>query len=165
MKSVYCHIVVFFILLLSVAAICSAQSIPSTAKVQASLLASAKQFNSYARDFNSFAKSNNSSEQDLEYEVATSFADTAKRINDRIFTVIDLLDVYDAIKCKADRKSLKLIIEKKIKTASVSLDQDVEEMNTGLGSTKSPAIAVSATRMKDDLRSLKSFLVSIILQP
>jgi len=130
--------------------------------VRPTLLVKTRQLNNYEHDFLSFANANKGTD---EFQTAIDFINIASKYEDRISAVLDLIDVYDEVTCKPDRSRIKGIIETKIRKYADGIDDDVELLNLGLGITKSPGIAATGTRFKEDLRNLKTVLHAIELKP
>lgn len=116
---------------------------------------------SYAGDFLDFAKANQNNP--LEYEIAYSFYVAASQTRDYLFAALDLLFLYDMISSKNDRSFARSYIKKRLNDYAQSVDDSVKIVNSGLSHTKSPGIAPSATRLKEDLRSIKALFESIDL--
>lgn len=148
----------FFVAIFSLTASNASSQGKDTSSIRLSLLNKGKTFIAYNGDFSSFRKSTRDSL--LEHSITVDFGTIGSRTVDRIFAIVDMLEIYDEITGKADRARVKSLLESKLKAHADNIDEDIEMVNINLGGTRMPAIAESGTRMKDDLRSLKSFLYS-----
>jgi hypothetical protein len=80
-------------------------------------------------------------------------------------TVGDLLVVYKKITQNADREAVKPTIKSSFDANIESIGRSMKQVDVALSLTKSPAIAASATALKQDLREIKTLLESIVDLP
>lgn len=115
----------------------------------------------YEQDFIEFTKSNRNNTN--EYEIARELVTVARESSDLVDAASSLLFVYDNITSKADRATVSRFIESKLSTYVQMLDLSIKQINLQLSYTKSVGIAASGTRLKEELRDIKSLLESIRL--
>lgn len=120
-----------------------------------------KLMSSYAGDFLDFAEANQNSP--LEYEIAFNFYAAASQTRDYLSAAFDLLFLYTMISSKNDRSFARQYIKSSLNNYAQLVDNSVRMVNHGLSYTKSPGIAASGTRLKDELRIIKAFFESINL--
>lgn len=121
----------------------------------------AKLMTDYARDFLDFKKA--LGDNPLEYEIASNFYEATSQTRDYLDATSDLLFVYSNISNKNDRSVVRPFIKFRLKSYAQSADDSVRIVNNGLSHTKSPGVAASGTRLKEELRSIKALFESIDL--
>jgi len=95
---------------------------------------------------------------------ADGYGKSASETSNYLSAAADLLSVYQVITRKADQLAAKPIIKSSIEQYIQSISSDIEIVNNELPNTTNPAIAASATALKQDLREIKTLLESIDLQ-
>lgn len=137
----------------------SAQTKPQSDEI---VLAKLKHFVDYQRDFVHFAQSGLGSPD--EYEVASDLGLEATQTVDYLNAVQTLLEVYADLSCEEDRARIRPVIERELGFYSKQMDPLIQEANLGIAHTKMPGVAAEGTRMRDDLREVKSTFDSIKLR-
>jgi hypothetical protein len=89
--------------------------------------------------------------------------DIATEVQDYIDTIQRLMLIYPRIQKKEDRAFARLLINEKIKIYIGEIDLFIRNINSQMPSIKRPAIALSGTRLRDQLRELREILTSINL--
>ena len=123
---------------------------------------SARMYN-YADDFQGFEKAQVDSMDKLEILTTDNLSMVAIQTGDFLMAVACLLPVYSNITKGADRRRVKPIIKLLFDHYAEQIGVNVGKVNHWLAYTKSPAIVASATRLKEDLREIKTLLESIDL--
>jgi hypothetical protein len=119
----------------------------------------AKLMSDYARDFLDFMKALEGNT--IEYEMASNFYVATSQTRDYLDAASDLLFVYSYISSKNDRSVVRPYIKFRLKSYAQSVDDSVRIVNSGISHTKSPGLAASGTRLKEELRSIKALFESI----
>ncbi|HEV1994606.1 MAG TPA: hypothetical protein VGR03_09765 [Candidatus Acidoferrum sp.] len=119
-----------------------------------------KRFVEYHQTFNSFAQSGLGSD---EFHVAMSLTTIASRTGDYLWSVHILLEIYGGLSCEEDRARVRPIIERELNFYSKLIEVFVDEANLNIAHTHMPGVAAEGTRMRDDLRGVKSIFDSIKL--
>ncbi len=94
-----------------------------------------------------------------------SIADLYERAETAAYSCLaarTLLYIYDEAQCqKTERAIMWPLIKGDLEWYAGHLDNAINAVNSDLVSAKNPAVAASGTRMKDDLRELKTFFESV----
>src|ERR1700730_13547190 len=109
-----------------------------------------QRFVNYSRDFVTFAKSGD------DYEVAMDLHTTASETGDYLSAVDTLLEIYSDLSCEDDRSRIQPQIIKDVDLYVSLVENLIERANLDIAHTKMPGIAAEGTRMRDELREVKS---------
>ncbi len=120
-------------------------------------------FENHMHDFRSFHKSYGEVYNFDESNICNEILHIVAITREYILSNITFTDIYNLISTKKDRVSIRPIIQLNIKYYISSLDESIRYINHLISSTKSPGIAASATRLRDDLRGFQQLLQSIKL--
>ena len=132
----------------------SAQTEPQFSRERATVVAKLKRFADYQQDFVHFARSGSGSTD--EYEVAMDLNTAASQTGDYLSAVDTLLEIYAELSCEEDRTRIQPAIERDLVLYSKEMEPLIEGANIGIAHTKMPGVAAEGTRMRDDLREVKS---------
>jgi hypothetical protein len=136
----------------------SAQTPQSFDKV---IRAKHKQFIEYQQDFDHFGESGIGTD---EYQYAMDLAKVAEETEQSLSAVNTLLEIYSDLSCAEDRANVRPVIEKELGYYSKMIELSVKEANLTIAHTQMPGVAAEGTRMRDDLRQVKSVFDSIKLR-
>jgi hypothetical protein len=117
----------------------------------------------YADDFEGFQKAQAHSMDKLEILTTDNLDMVAIQTFDFLMAVASLVTVYSNITKDADSRRAKPIIKKLFDYYAEQIGVNVGRVNYWLAYTKSPAMAASGTRLKEDLREIKTLIESIDL--
>jgi hypothetical protein len=120
-----------------------------------------KHFIEYQQDFDHFAKSGIGTD---EYQYAMDLAKVAGETEQNLSAVNTLLEIYGDLSCEEDRANVRPVIERDLGYYSKMIDLSVEEANLTISQTHMPGVASEGTRMRDDLREVKTIFDSIKLR-
>lgn len=137
----------------------SAQTGPQFFGERAIVVAKLKRFAEYQQDFLHFAESGSGSTP--EYEVSTDLHTAASQTGDYLAAVQTLLEIYADLSCNEDRVRIRPVIERELGFYSKQIEPLIKQANLGIAHTTMPGVAAEGTRMRDDLRDVKSILDSI----
>jgi hypothetical protein len=118
-----------------------------------------KRFIEYQKTFLNFAQSNLGSND--EYEVATSLQTTATATSDHLNSVQTLLEIYGDLSCHEDRARIQQVINRELAFYSELTGSWIDSTNLNIAHTRLPGVATESTRMRDDLREVKSIFEAI----
>jgi hypothetical protein len=121
-----------------------------------------KHFRDYQKDFLDFEKSAQNST--VELAVANDLQTAARETQTSIDTASLLIQIYENLSCSEDRTRTKLVLYTQFAAYSKELDLAVSQTNYKISFIQRPGVAAEATRMRDELREVKSILDSIKLQ-
>jgi hypothetical protein len=121
-------------------------------------------FSNYAEDFTQFGKSQLSESNYSEGETASRLLTVATLTNHYSHASWVLLAIYKRLCCNTDRANMKPVIKGELNFYAGQVGIYIDWVNNEISYTKVPAIAVSGTKMKEDMREIKSRLESIELQ-
>jgi hypothetical protein len=136
----------------------SAQTPQSFDKV---VVAKHKQFTEYQEDFVHFGKSGIGTD---EYHYAMDLGNVAGDTANSLGAVNTLLEIYGNLSCAEDRANVRPVIGRELGYYSKMIGLSVEEANLVIAHTQMPGVAAEGTRMRDDLRQVKSIFDSIKLR-
>ena len=115
-------------------------------------------FENHMHDFRSFHKSYGEVYNFDESNICNEILHIVAITREYILSNITFIDIYNLVSTKKDRISIRPIIQLNVKYYTSSLDESIRYINHLISSTKSPGIAASATRLRDDLRGFQRFL-------
>jgi hypothetical protein len=121
-----------------------------------------KQFANYEKDFSEFKK--NLSKDSLDSEIADNFYSLSKIGTEQVRSAYVVLYVYSNLSCEADRAKVKGMIQTLLNNYLSRKDGEIQLINGLLSLAKNPALALTGTKLKEDLRAIKSLLESTRLQ-
>ncbi len=147
----------WFVVALVVLAVLSAQSKPQSDADY--LAAKARLFNNYAQDFLDFSKAHTNNID--EYEISLDLLVTAQAVADYLDATSTLLTVYDDISCDSDRVRVRPLIRTQLAAYAAQIGRNISRVNLNLSYTKIQGVAVTAGRMKEDMREVKDKLDSL----
>jgi hypothetical protein len=130
-----------------------------TAPVTLNIMVKEKRFGDYQKTFVEFAQSNEGSM--AEYEVAMDLQATSTITGDYLMAVGTLLEIYGDLSCEEDRAKVRPTIEREIAYYSKQIEPSITGANLSIAHTHMPGVAAEGTRMRDDLREIKSIFDSI----
>ena len=120
-----------------------------------------KHFIEYQQDFLHFGQSGLGTD---EYQNAMDLEKVAEETGQDLAAVDTLLEIYGDLSCEEDRASVRPVIEKDLGYYSKLTDPSIEGANLNIAHTHMPGVAAEGTRMRDDLREVKSIFDSIKLR-
>ena len=120
-----------------------------------------KHFIEYQQDFLHFGQSGLGTD---EYQNAMDLEKVAEETGQNLAAVDTLLEIYGDLSCEEDRTSVRPVIEKDLSYYSKLTEPSIEGANLIIAHTQKPGVAAEATRMRDDLREVKSVFDSIKLR-
>jgi hypothetical protein len=120
-----------------------------------------KRFIEYQQDFLHFGQSGLGTD---EYQYAMDLEKVAEETGQNLAATDTLLEIYGDLSCEEDRARVGPVIEKDLGYYSKLTDPSIEGANLIIAHTQKPGVAAEATRMRDDLREVKSVFDSIKLR-
>lgn len=127
------------------------------------LSAMEKRFVAYGQDFLDFAKAASDAPGD-ELEIAADLQTVGGETADKLYAARTLMQIYSAMSCAEDRPIVRPFVERDLHYYSQQIEISIKEANLYIASTKRPGVAAEASRMRDDLREVKSALDSMKLR-
>jgi hypothetical protein len=89
---------------------------------------------------------------------------TSNTIADYMSAVGTLLEIYSDLSCEEDRIKIRVVVEKEVSYYAKQITPLVDGANLSIAHTRMPGVAAEGTRMRDDLREVKSILDSVKLR-
>jgi hypothetical protein len=121
-----------------------------------------KRFVEYQQTLNSFGQSGLGSAD--EFHTAMSLTTIATYTGDYLASVHTLLEIYGDLSCEEDRARVRPVIERELGFYSQLIEPSIDGANLNIAHTRMPGVAAEGTRMRDDLREVKSIFDSIKLR-
>jgi hypothetical protein len=120
-----------------------------------------KHFIDYQQDFVHFGQSSLGTD---EYQTAMDLEKVAEETVQELDAVHTLLEIYGDLSCQEDRARVRPLIENDLGYYSKMTEPSIEGANLIIAHTQMPGIAAEGTRMRDELREVKSIFESIKLR-
>ena len=156
--------VLALILLISFSTATSAFSQASTLESQAASIGKkASILSDYLQDLDSFEKSFAERRMTAEFlNVNLAFSACLQQAT-IAYSVALLLRVYSRISTSRDRDSVRPWIKETLKAHSSGLERSIEHVNYAVAQAQNQGVALTATRLRDNLREIKNLYDSITL--
>lgn len=120
-----------------------------------------KSFEGYQNDFIDFAKPSSSTA--LNFEIPMSLFRVANLVYYNLYSVRTLLDILNNVSCEPDRAKVRSIVLDTIRFYAKVINVCIDQVNNDISKTKILTVEHSGTRMKEDLREIKTLFESIQL--
>ena len=115
----------------------------------------------HRRDLFEFAGSN---KRDIvEVNIALELVEIADAAHDNLDIIKTFIFIRNKMSCKNDKDVVEAMAQLQIDYYALQMGPKIDLVNLNLSRTKVPAIAVTGTQLKDDLREIKDRLQSIKL--
>lgn len=91
-------------------------------------------------------------------EIAINLGELANRYTIELAHIQDFLLIEARIRGEADRQRVKPVINARLKFVAEGIDLSIKQINLSLAHLNSQALVATATKMRDDLRTLMELL-------